>query len=352
MSESSFPTQQKSLFGDASTPHELVERRGRTTALKEASLARPTPGTGMPRFETEDTPLLMRMRRGGRVLSIAADYMGEEAQLAERAGYTFSGWCHAGLPHRQRLSPDDVWLLNTGFASLTVEPGRRMDGDGNSVFIGVPWGAHARLILLDWQSEAQLTGSRTLHLGPSLNSYVARLGITKSESAFASVSDQLERLARCRVTFEVSGNAHGSIQQQLLVDDFDYVDEGARLKRRRFINQITLSQRFYDQITRFPVIYDRAAIGEIGNASMALDIYLWCCLRLPWVTKPTPVSWSALKAQFGSSVGTMRNFKPQFRENLAVALAVYRGARVDETQSGIVLIPSPRPVSRTPIPAT
>jgi hypothetical protein len=50
-----------------------------------------------------------------------------------------------------------------------VQPGLRPVGDdGILEAVGVPFGAHARLILLFLQTEALRTGSREVELGASL----------------------------------------------------------------------------------------------------------------------------------------------------------------------------------------
>jgi hypothetical protein len=60
---------------------------------------------------------------------------------------------------------------------------------------------------------------------------------------------------------------------------------------------------------------------------------------------PTPLSWKTLKGQFGISIGRMVDFRQRFLPNLALALAVYPDARVDQTDAGLVLHPSRPPVA-------
>jgi hypothetical protein len=87
-----------------------------------------------------------------------------------------------------------------------------------------------------------------------------------------------------------------------------------------------------------------AAIRAISNNSQALDIYAWLAYRLHALNKPTTVSWAALKIQFGTGVGRMDNFKPRFLDNLHLALAVYRSAKVEVEASGLLLRQSVPPV--------
>ena len=78
---------------------------------------------------------------------------------------------------------------------------------------------------------------------------------------------------------------------------------------------------------------------------MALDVYAWLAYRLHVLVKPTPVSWKALKQQFGAGFNRLGNFKATFTSNLRLAMAVYRDARVEEDKGSLILHPSKPPVS-------
>ncbi len=81
---------------------------------------------------------------------------------------------------------------------------------------------------------------------------------------------------------------------------------------------------------------------------MALDVYCWLAYRLHSLTFDKPISWAALASQFGAGIKLRKHFKAAFTESLALAQAVYRDARVDVSDSGLVLKPSPPPVRRIP----
>jgi len=78
-----------------------------------------------------------------------------------------------------------------------------------------------------------------------------------------------------------------------------------------------------------------------------MDVYVWLAYRLHSLSKPTPLSWGALKAQFGAGYVAMNNFKIRFLPNLKLALAVYPAAEVeDDGERGLILHPSPAPVTK------
>src|SRR4051812_43249212 len=75
-----------------------------------------------------------------------------------------------------------------------------------------------------------------------------------------------------------------------------------------------------------------------------LDAYLWLAYRLHVLKADKLVTWAALKAQFGTGFSKLYHFKSKFPGTLALATAVYPAARINVTEEGVVLKPSPPPV--------
>ena len=101
------------------TIHQLLEAKGKQGAL-EAGLDR-------------------------SIVEAAAAYMSDEDGALN---FVYSGWAQCALPHR-RLPDEQPWEISVERVRLVVEPGRRpKNGDGPLEFLGVPFGSHARLILL------------------------------------------------------------------------------------------------------------------------------------------------------------------------------------------------------------
>src|ERR1700709_964307 len=93
-----------------------------------------------------------------------------------------------------------------------------------------------------------------------------------------------------------------------------------------------------------------AAIREIGDRSMALDVYVCVEYRRRQLEKGTPVSWKALYDQFGGGFQHLRQFRAKFREPLALALAAYPEADVDIDENGVRMNPSAPPVPERSVP--
>jgi hypothetical protein len=113
-----------------------------------------------------------------------------------------------------------------------------------------------------------------------------------------------------------------------------------------FVETARLSEIFFAQLRQHAVPLDEAAIRAIRNSSMALDVYCWLAYRLHSLSAPKALTWAALAGQFGAGIKLRKHFKPAFTESLAVAQAVYRDARVEVTEAGVGLNPSPPPVRK------
>lgn len=275
-----------------------------------------------------------------RVVEAAAAYLASEDV---EIGFLYSGWAQAALPHK-RLPDDAPWQITTERVTLIVQPGLRAVPGGEPVSVGVPYGSRARLILLYLQSEALRTNSREIELGKSLHAWLRRLEIPIGGKSMKDVRDQAERLSRCRMTFTIKqGNRTGLVNQNLL-DTSMFVEDDST-QGSLFIETATLSEMFFQQLKKHPVPIEETAVRQIANNSMALDVYCWLAYRLHALPEPTPISWRALHQQFGRAVKRLDHFKEQFKETLALALAVYPDAEVDVHERGVTLRPSRPPVT-------
>jgi hypothetical protein len=298
------------------TIHHLLEARGKQGAL-EAGLSR-------------------------EVVEAAANYLGDEES---GLNFAFSGWAQAALPHR-KLADDAPWQLASERVTLVVEPGRRPGKGGELIYVGVPFGAHARLILLYLQTEALRTGSREIQLGGSLRQWLARMGVPIGGTAARSVRDQAERISRSRLTFHIGpqGNASGLVNQSILDRALFFDVADGSVQGRLSLETAKLSEGFFEQLQRHPVPIEEAAIRALSNNSAAMDAYIWLAYRLHSLHSPKLVTWKALKAQFGAGFKELYHFKNRWPAALELAMAVYPAARVELLDQGVKLHPSRPPV--------
>src|SRR5215213_10169234 len=250
------------------------------------------------------------------VVEAAAAYLADEDNAL---GFAYSGWAQCALPHK-RLADDALWSISAEHVRLMVEPGRRpVGGDGQSFeWVGVPFGSHARLILLYLQTEALRTGSREVELGTSLRDWLGRIGVSVGGMTGKSVRNQAERVSRCRLTFHLatSGRASGLVNQSI-VDRALFIEEGDEKQGRLSLETAKLSEGFFEQLKRHPVPLEEAAIKALSNNAPALDVYLWLAYRLHVLKEDRLVPWAALKAQFGTGFSKLYHFKNKFPGTLA-----------------------------------
>jgi hypothetical protein len=162
-----------------------------------------------------------------------------------------------------------------------VEPGRRQfigpNGQQQFEFVGVPFGSHARLILLYLQTEALRTGSREVELGGSMRQWLSRVGIPAGGMTGKSVRDQAERISRCKLTFDIQTGKHSSgLMQQTIVDRALFIESDDGSQGRLSLETAKLSEGFFEQLRRHPVPLEEAAIKALSNNALpSTSIFGW-----------------------------------------------------------------------------
>ncbi len=277
------------------------------------------------------------------IVEVAANYLSDEDT---GLGFAYSGWAQCALPHK-KLADDAHWGITSEKVRLVVEPGRRpLEGTDDLEWIGVPYGSHARLILLYLQTEALRTQSREVELGRSLREWLGKLGISVGGMTGRSVRDQAERISRCRLTFHLSGTGGSGLVNQNIVDRALFIEETSGERQGRLnLETAKLSEGFFDQLRKHPVPLEEAAIKALSNNAPALDAYLWLAYRLHALKSDRLVTWVALKGQFGTGFVKLAQFKYKFQSTLQLATAVYPEAKIEVTPIGVIMKPSRPPVS-------
>ncbi|HEX2940668.1 MAG TPA: replication protein RepA [Rhodopila sp.] len=275
------------------------------------------------------------------LVDIAAEVLADESQ---RIGISYTGFCLTSLPHK-RLPDDQTWEKKGHRVTLWVEPGR-MKYRGKVVNYGVPYGARARMILLYLQTQAVRTGSREIELGRSMRDWMERMGLAIGGETAKSLREQAARISACTLKFfwendEQEGWARGGIVTSGLRFKVPESDQGSLWEDR-----VVLDEVFWRSLKEHPVPLLEAAIRQLRDRSMSLDIYVWLAWRCHQLGKPTTISWPAIFAQFGGGFRAMKHFKPSFIEAMGAALAAYPQARVDVEDGGITVHPSRPPVPR------
>jgi len=275
------------------------------------------------------------------LVDIAAEVLADENR---HIGITYAGFCLTSLPHK-RLPNDAPWEKKGHRVKLLIEPGR-MDVGGRTVLYGVPYGARARMILLYLQSQAVRTGSPEVELGRSMRDWMERMGIAVGGETMRALRDQASRISACSLKFFWEGEEERGFRRGGIVESglqFAIADPS---QGTLWEEKVTLDPLFYRALKEHPVPLQEAAIRELRDRSLSLDIYVWLAWRLHTLQKPLPVSWTALQGQFGTSYKERRQFRRRFTDALGAALAAYPQAHIGVDDDGLVLRPSLPPVSK------
>jgi len=197
------------------------------------------------------------------LVDIAAAVMADEAG---GIGITYAGFALTALPHK-RLTDDAAWEKTGHRVRLLIEPGRRGGGTGQATFIGVPYGAYARMILLYLQTQAVRTNSREVELGRSLRDWLGRMGITVGGKTTRTLREQAARIAACSLKFfwegeDASGWTRGGI-----------VASGLRFRAAEgeqdslWEDRVVLDEAFWRALRDHPVPLREAAIRHFGTGA-------------------------------------------------------------------------------------
>jgi hypothetical protein len=278
-----------------------------------------------------------------RMVDIAAEVMSDDEG---KIGITYTGFCLTGLPHK-RLPDDQVWDKAGHRVRLLVEPGRMVQGRGPVKLVGVPYGARARMILLYLQTQAVRTRSREVELGRSMHDWLGRMGLSWGGETGRALREQAARIAACTLKFFWEGDGASGWEKG------GFVKSGLRFHNRPrhddyqpslWEDRVVLDETFYDALRRHPVPLREAALRELADRSLSLDLYIWLTYRLYTLKRVTPVRWAALSDQFGGTYSRQRDFVRDFRKALAPAVSAYPEAKVEIEDDGLLLHPSRPPV--------
>jgi hypothetical protein len=172
------------------------------------------------------------------------------------------------------------------------------------------------------------------------------MGIPVGGKTYQIVREQSRRISGCRLTFfRRSGGAEMVTNGAFVRDAILPIDPEAPEQLPLWQERVRLDEGFFQSLIEHPLPLREAAIREISNRSMAIDLYIWLAYRLHVLNMPVEVGWEALRRQFGESYNELRFFRRDILPSLRLALAVYPEAHVAiDERSGLTLYPSPPPI--------
>ena len=114
--------------------------------------------------------------------------------LKRERGYLPIEFVAMNLPYRR--AKDTEWVRVNGNNQMTITARRFNTSAGESDKF-IPYGKHARAILLYVMTQVKLSSSRDIELGSSFRSFMKQMGIPYSGANAKSAMDQLIALLHC-----------------------------------------------------------------------------------------------------------------------------------------------------------
>jgi len=274
----------------------------------------------------------------------------ESAREAGSIAYMARLLVQVTMPHSKPDS-DRYIRANGGF---TVQ---MLAGDAK---LGLPYGATPRLVLAWMTTEAVKTKTPQLQLGVSFSDFLHEVGIIQpgvnSSGGKRGVRTYAQRQTMALFNAIVSWNYaddrayRGSnipiASNYNLAWDPLHADQETLWK-----STVTMGDAFFQEVTSRPVPVDFRALRAFKRSPMRLDIYMWLTYRMSYLKAATTVPWEYLQGQLGAGYPAtkmgLRDFRKAFLEHLEAVRLVYNQARVEPSDAGLVLKPSPTHILRT-----
>lgn len=180
------------------------------------------------------------------------------------------------------------------------------------------------------------------------------LGMTTSggqRGGYAAIRKQMHALAACRLLIGMQSAGKVVTIDTKPVKRFEAWLQQDDDQPTLWPGVLELSPEFFETLQQHAVPLDYRALGALKHSALALDVYTWLAHRLCRITRVqgNMVSWNNLREQFGQEYKNGKDFKREFKDVLRQVLLVYPSARIDSVIGGIILRPSPPPISRTMI---
>lgn len=285
---------------------------------------------------------MAKRKPGDAIDKLIAETLAIEATAAQEAGalgFMARALVQATLPHKRVKGPE--FTRRNGAYTLTLLAPSH---------IGLPYGTVPRLLLAWMTTEAVKTKSRELVLGDSLSGFMRELEMVPTGGRWGTVGrlkDQTRRLFASTISASYADTEKVAETGYRLADKSLLLWDGASAEQAGlWQSTVTLTEAFYREVIEHPIPVDMRAIRALKRSPMALDIYCWLTYRASYARRPSSIPWAALAVQFGAEYGRVRDFKASFLAELRKVTLVYADARLEATDSALLVMPSKPHISR------
>lgn len=281
----------------------------------------------------------------------------ERQQLDQDTAYMATPLVQATLPHSD---PGNVplYVRRNGNLTFSIQPGA---DPRRGALLGYPYGSLPRLLLYWITTEAKLTKSPTLELGPNLRQFMLEIGLNPNNGRGARsdarrLSEQMRRLFRARlsISYEINRPAQrgeGWLDMQVAPRGHLFWDPRDPGQDALWGSWIELDPKFFEMVMRSAVPMDTHALKALKRSPLALDLYAWSTYvtdQANRLGKPRSVAWKLLQQQFGSEYTNPKDFKRKAKATFVKIAEVYPGLRMEFVRGGIAIKPGSPAIARQP----
>jgi hypothetical protein len=286
------------------------------------------------------TSVEKRPRRLDTLIRQALSFDDEDAYRAGEVGFLARALVQATLPHSDPKTNE--FVRHNGHFTLSILAPKG---------VGLPYGRYPRLVLAYLNTEAVKRKTRHIELDHHFSHFCAALGIpptTGPRGSLPMLREQMQRLFastfQCVFHDEKKGRHAGDgflIAEKRAL----WWDPRRETGDASWGSHLVLSERFFREATEAPVPLDLRVLRAL-RSPFEIDIYVWLTWRFFRLRKPVTIPWDSLQLQFGCGYKNPRHFKRRFLEYLKSVVSYYPEVRLRNTDSGLVLKPSPPHVPR------
>jgi hypothetical protein len=251
----------------------------------------------------------------------------------QNALFNHSVLCQTYFPYTDPGNKS-IYEHRQGNASLAIQAMQALNPVSKQYeFVGIPWGAKARLLSFHINTKAIQQQSRIVSVEDSMSAFIQSMGLNRDGYTIASIKDQLMRLSNCIISLGYSEDAiHVKQVHFSIIKAFEFWGGLPSQQKALWNSTIELSEDYFNSLIGHSIPLDERALCALSNAPMALDIYAWLAQRLHRLNPEHPqfVAWQNIKDQFGRDYDRMDNFKMKYRRNLKLVKEQYPDAKIEE----------------------
>jgi hypothetical protein len=275
--------------------------------------------------------------------NIAANRAGAEAHQHVHHIHSVLALC--GLPYRRPADDMKEYHREYGNNSLVIYAEHLKDPQtGRMVRPGLPYGPKARLLMFHICTMALRQNSAEVEVADSMSAFIRELGFDVQGGPRGTITqfkEQLHRLAAASMKIGLWDAKGSSTISANPIRSFDIWLPRDPAQKMFWNSTVHLDTEFFASLKQHALPVDIRALRALAYSAKQMDIVTWLGYRLRKVDRPYPISWDALREQFGTEIRSReRKFRQSFAEDLKAIQEVFPKLSVKLGEGGLTLYPA------------